>query len=60
MSGKTNGAAACLSSQFPLALYVHCASHCLNLAVVSSPEEASIHNMIGIVFLSSSQMTAET
>ena len=49
MSGKTNGAAARISSQFPLALYVHCASHCLNLAVVSSLEEASIRNMIGIV-----------
>ena len=49
MSGKTNGAAALISSQYPLALYVHCASHCLNLAVVSSLEEVSIRNMIGVV-----------
>ena len=49
MSGKTNGAAARISSQFPLALYVHCASHCLNLTVVSSLEEVSIRNMIGVV-----------
>lgn len=36
MSGKTNGAAARNSAQFPLALYIHCSSHCLNIAVVSS------------------------
>lgn len=49
MSGKRNGAAARITSQFPLALYVHCASHCLNLAVVGSLEEVSVRNMIGIV-----------
>ena len=49
MSGKRNGAAARITSQFPLALYIHCASHCLNLAVVSSLEEVSVRNMIGIV-----------
>ena len=49
MSGRTNGAAARISSQFPLAIYTHCASHCLNLAVVTSLEEASVRNMIGVV-----------
>ena len=49
MSGKTKGAAALISSQYPLALYTHCASHCLNLAVVGSFEEASVRNMIGVV-----------
>ena len=49
MSGKTKGAAACICSQYPLALYTHCASHCLNLAVVASFEETSVQNMIGIV-----------
>jgi hypothetical protein len=49
MYGKTNGAAAIITSQYPLALYVHCASHCLNLAVVKSLEETSIRNMIGVV-----------
>ena len=29
MSGKTNGTAALITSQFPLALYLHCSSHCL-------------------------------
>jgi hypothetical protein len=49
MSGKTNGAAARISAQYPLALYTHCASHCLNLAVVASFEEARVGNMIGVV-----------
>ncbi len=49
MSGKTNGAAARISSQYPLALYTHCTSHCLNLAVVASFEEVSVRNMIGVV-----------
>ena len=49
MSGNTNVAAAKISSQSPLALYTHCNSHCLNLAVVASFEEVSIRNMIGVV-----------
>ena len=58
MSHKRNGAAA------RIILYIHCASHCLNLAVVSSLEEVSIHNMIGIVncvsiFLCTSKMAGE-
>ena len=49
MSGKTSGTAARISSVYPLALYTHCASHCLNLAVVASFQEVSVRNMIGIV-----------
>ena len=49
MSGKTTGAAAPISTHFPLALYIHCSSHCLNLAVVSSLEVTSVHNMIGVL-----------
>ena len=49
MAGKTNGAAAIISSEFPLALYLHCASHCLNLAVVKSLEVQCVRNMIGVV-----------
>ena len=39
MSGSVNGTAALISSQYPLALYLHCASHSLNLAVVKSLDE---------------------
>ena len=49
MSGKTNGAAAVIASQYPLVLYLHCASHCLNLAVVKSLDVTSVRNMIGVV-----------
>ena len=49
MSGKKNGTAALISSQYPLALYLHCSSHCLNLAVVKSLQVSSVRNMIGIV-----------
>ena len=49
MSGKIRGAAARIQFQYPLAFHTHCASHCLNLAVVASFEDRSVHNMIGIV-----------
>ena len=49
MSRKTNRAAARISCQYPLILYTHCTSHCLNLAVVASFEEVSVSNTIGIV-----------
>ena len=49
MSGKTKGAAALISREYPLAMYLHCASHCLNLAVVKSLDEANVRNMMGVV-----------
>ena len=39
MSGKTKGEAALISKEYPLAIYLHCDSHCLNLAVVKSLDE---------------------
>jgi hypothetical protein len=64
MAGRINGTAARIMSSFPLALYVHCASHCLNLAVVSSLEVVAVRNMMGIVkivstFFCTSQATEE-
>ncbi len=47
MAVKTWGAAAIITAQYPLALYVHCASHQLNLVVVRSAEVTSIRNMMG-------------
>ena len=49
MAGKTNGAAAIITRDYPLASYLHCASHSLNLAVVKSLEVQSVRNMIGII-----------
>lgn len=34
---------------YPLALYLHCASHSLNLAVVTSLDKRSVRNMNGVV-----------
>ena len=44
-----NGTAAVISAQYPIAVYLHCASHCLNLAVVKSSQVASVWNMMGCV-----------
>ena len=49
MSGKTNGAAAIITSNYPLAIYLHCAFHSLNLAVVKSLDIPCVRNMIGVV-----------
>ena len=49
MAGKVKGAAAIITSDYPLALYLHCTSHSLNLAVVKSLEVQSVRNMIGVI-----------
>ena len=49
MAGTIRGTAALISAQHPLAIYLHCASHSLNLAVVKSLEVTSVRNMIGVV-----------
>lgn len=49
VSGKTNGTAAIISSYYPLAMYLHCAPHTLNLAVVKSLDVQCVRNTIGIV-----------
>ena len=38
MAGYVNGTAAVISAKYPLAIYLHCASHCLNFVVVKSLE----------------------
>ena len=49
MAGSVNGTAALIAVDSPLALYLHCASHCLNLAVVKSLQITSVRNMMGVV-----------
>ena len=41
--------AALIAAQYPLALCIHCASHCLNLAVVKSLQVTSVHNIMGVM-----------
>ena len=49
MAGSVNGTAAFIAVDYPLALYLHCASHCLNLAVEESLQIKSFRNMMGVV-----------
>jgi hypothetical protein len=49
MAGPVNGAAAIITREYPLALYLHCASHCLNLSIVKPLKLTSINNMMNIV-----------
>lgn len=47
MAGKCRGAAACIQSAYPKAVYVHCASHTLNLCVVAACSVQEVKNMMG-------------
>ena len=49
MAGSVNSTAALITADYPLALYLHCASYCLKLAVVSSLQVTSVRNMMGDV-----------
>ncbi len=49
MAGATKGRTDLITKDYPLALYLHCASHKLNLAVIKSLQITSVHNMMGIV-----------
>ena len=50
MSGLYNGAQALIRREQPLALYVHCVSHCVNLATEAAVMESSvIRNSLGVV-----------
>ena len=49
MSGKVKGVAARISSQYPKALFVHCASHRLNLCIMKSCNDREVSNMIDMV-----------
>ena len=49
IAGSVNGTASLISDEYPLAIYLHCASHCLNLAVVKSLEVTSVQNMMGVI-----------
>ena len=46
MKGKYQGAAACIQREYELTTYVHCASHQLNLCIVSSCEILLVKKMM--------------
>uniref|UniRef100_A0A2H8TYH1 Zinc finger MYM-type protein 1 n=2 Tax=Melanaphis sacchari TaxID=742174 RepID=A0A2H8TYH1_9HEMI len=47
MSGIFNGTQAYIRTKHPMALYIHCSSHCLNLAISSSCKIPDIRNCMG-------------
>lgn len=49
MSGKYNGVQARILNTIPGATYVHCKSHCLNLAIVHSCKDNSVRNVMTTV-----------
>ena len=49
MSGRLHGVQAIIMQLYPLALYTHCASHCLNLALGKACTVPVIRNMLGVV-----------
>ena len=51
MAGKYQGMAARIQRQYPFALYVHCASHRLNLCIVKSCEILLVNTMMDKVKL---------
>ena len=47
MAGATKGAAALITKIYPSAVYIHCASHRLNLCVMKSCQLQGVRNMMG-------------
>jgi len=46
MAGQSKGAAACIASKYPKAIYSHCASHRLNLCVMKCCDIHEVNNMM--------------
>ena len=49
MAGSVNGVAARIQSLCPLALYIHCFSHKLNLVIVDACQVQAIRNAMGVM-----------
>ena len=49
MAGSVNGTVAVIGVDYPLTLYLHCASYYLNLAVVKSLQITSVRDMMGLL-----------
>ena len=49
-AGSVNGTALLISTEYPLAIYLHCASHCLNLGVVKSLEVTGVRRVVKRVY----------
>lgn len=49
MAGIRKDASSVILQKYPLATYVHCCSHILNLSIASSCSQVLVHNMMGSV-----------
>ncbi len=49
MSGKFGGVQAEVKKNYPLAMYLHCSNHILNLAIAKACELREIQNALGVV-----------
>ena len=49
MSGSIKGVQACMAHDHPLAPYVHCVSHALNLVLCESCSVPPVRNCLGVV-----------
>ncbi|KAE9521811.1 hypothetical protein AGLY_017782 [Aphis glycines] len=49
MSGKVQGVKSYIQTKYPKAIYVHCATHSLNLAVSTASDLKPIRNCLGII-----------
>ncbi|CAG9815531.1 unnamed protein product [Phaedon cochleariae] len=49
MSGALRGAQAIVRESYPKALYVHCSSHCFNLALSDGCSVAEVRNCLGTI-----------
>ena len=49
MAGIRKGASTIILQKYPLATYIHCCSHLLNLSIASSCSQVLVHNMMGSI-----------
>lgn len=49
MAGIKKDASSRVLQKYPLATYIHCCSHILNLSIASSCSVVFVHNMMGTV-----------
>ena len=49
MSSEIYGVQANINELFPLALYMHCFSHCLNLLIAASCRVQEVRNLIALI-----------
>ena len=49
LAGRISDVAARIQAQYPLAFYVHCFSHKLNLVIVKACQVQAIRNAMGVI-----------